>query len=94
MLRAVGTQRSQIRSMITIESVQIALYGALTGIVLGLGLGWAFLKVRSSQGLNTIAVPYSQLVLLLIGAGVVGIIAALWPARNAAKTPPLEAIAE
>lgn len=94
MLRAVGTQRSQIRSMITIESVQIALYGALTGIVLGLGLGWAFLKVLSSQGLNTIAVPYSQLVLLLIGAGVVGIIAALWPARNAAKTPPLEAIAE
>ena len=94
MLRAVGTQRGQIRTMITIESVQIALYGAVTGIVLGLGLGWSFLKVLAEQGLDTIAVGWTMLGWVLLGSIVVGIIAAVWPARQAAKTPPLEAIAD
>ncbi|AEP70923.1 ABC-type antimicrobial peptide transport system [Corynebacterium pseudotuberculosis 42/02-A] len=94
MLRAVGTQRRQIRTMISIESVQIALYGAVLGIVIGLGLGWAFLKVLSSQGLGTISVPVAEIVWLLVGSAVVGVIAALWPARRAAKTPPLDAIAD
>ncbi|ALU22566.1 ABC transporter permease [Corynebacterium pseudotuberculosis] len=93
MLRAVGTQRRQIRTMISIESVQIALYGAVLGIVIGLGLGWAFLKVLSSQGLGTISVPVAEIVWLLVGSAVVGVVAALWPARRAAKTPPLDAIA-
>nr|WP_260676873.1 FtsX-like permease family protein [Corynebacterium pseudotuberculosis] len=94
MLRAVGTQRRQIRTMISIESVQIALYGAVLGIVIGLGLGWAFLKVLSSQGLGTISVPVAEIVWLLVGSAVVGVVAALWPARRAAKTPPLDAIAD
>lgn len=94
MLRAVGTQRGQIRTMISIESVQIALYGAVMGIVVGLGLGWSFLKVLSSQGLENVSVPWSQMVWLLVGSAVVGVIAAVWPARRAAKTPPLDAIAD
>ncbi|APB11986.1 ABC transporter permease [Corynebacterium pseudotuberculosis] len=94
MLRAVGTQRRQIRTMISIESVQIALYGAVLGIVIGLGLGWAFLKVLSSQGLGTISVPVAEIVWLLVDSAVVGVVAALWPARRAAKTPPLDAIAD
>lgn len=94
MLRAVGTQRRQIRTMISIESVQIALYGAVLGIVIGLGLGWAFLKVLSSQGLGTISVPVAEIAWLLVGSAVVGVVAALWPARRAAKTPPLDAIAD
>ncbi|KPJ23797.1 ABC transporter permease [Corynebacterium ulcerans] len=94
MLRAVGTQRRQIRTMISIESVQIALYGAVVGIVIGLGLGWAFLKVLSSQGLGTISIPIAEILWLLVGSAVVGVVAALWPARRAAKTPPLDAIAD
>lgn len=74
MLRAVGTQRRQIRTMISIESVQIALYGAVLGIVIGLGLGWAFLKVLSSQGLGTISVPVAEIVWLLVGSAVVGVL--------------------
>ncbi|MBZ4242103.1 ABC transporter permease, partial [Mycobacterium tuberculosis] len=58
MLRAVGTQRRQIRTMITLESVQMTVYGALLGVMLGLGLGWAFLTVLEAKGLTTIAVPW------------------------------------
>lgn len=95
MLRAVGTKRGQIRTMITLESVQIAIYGAVIGMAIGLGLGWAFVKVMSGEGLNAqVAVPWSQLALMLVGSAVVGIIAALWPATRAARTPPLEAITD
>lgn len=94
MLRAVGTARRQIRTMITVESVQIAIYGALMGIVVGVGLGWAFLKVLAGQGLDKLTIPWDMLGLMLLAAAVVGVVAALWPAHKAAKTPPLEAIAD
>lgn len=92
MLRAVGSQRRQIRTMITLEAVQIAVFGAVMGVLIGLGLGWAFLEVLKDQGLDTISVPYEMLAVVLIGSGVVGVLAAIWPARRAAKTPPLDAI--
>lgn len=94
MLRAVGTQRRQIRTMITLEAVQISVFGAVMGMLIGLGLGWAFLEVLSSQGLDTITVPWGQLAIMLAASGVVGVIAAIWPGARAAKTPPLEAIAD
>lgn len=95
MLRAVGTKRGQVRTMITLESVQIAIYGAVVGMLIGLGLGWAFVTVMSGEGLDAgVAVPWGQLLLMLGGSAVVGVIAALWPAHKAAKTPPLEAITD
>ncbi|WP_241228377.1 ABC transporter permease [Corynebacterium hylobatis] len=92
MLRAVGSQRRQIRTMITLEAVQIAVFGAVMGIIIGLGLGWAFLEVLSGEGLDTISVPWPMLLWMLLGSAVVGVLAAVWPARRAAKTPPLDAI--
>ena len=92
MLRAVGMQRRQVRWLITIESVQIALFGAVLGIAVGVSLGWAFLKVLSGEGLESISIPYSLVGGLFIASGFVGVFAALWPASRAAKTPPLEAI--
>lgn len=92
MLRAVGTLRGQIRTMITLEAVQIAFFGALMGVAVGLGLGWSFIKVLADSGLDKITFPWLQIVAMLAGSGVVGIVAALWPASRAAKTPPLEAI--
>lgn len=94
MLRAVGTKRMQIRTMITLEAVQISVYGALVGIVIGVFLGWAFIQAMQDQGLTGTVVPWSQLIFMVLGSGVVGIIAALWPAHKAAKTPPLEAISD
>ena len=93
-LRAVGSQRRQIRTMILLESVQMTVYGAVLGVLLGLGLGWAFLTVLESQGLTTIAVPTGLIATVLAASVVVGLLAAVWPGQRAAKTPPLDAIAE
>lgn len=94
MLRAVGTQRRQVRTMITLESVQMTVYGAILGVLLGLGLGWAFLIVLEAKGLTTITVPWQLILTVLAGSFLVGLLAAVWPAGRAAKTPPLDAIAE
>ncbi|WP_067865468.1 ABC transporter permease [Nocardia shimofusensis] len=94
MLRAVGALRSQIRRTIYLESVLIAVFGAIVGVVLGLGLGVGFLRTLSDFGIDQIAVPWDQLILVLISAAVVGVLAAVWPAIRAARTPPLAAIAD
>ncbi|MFH0412279.1 ABC transporter permease [Corynebacterium sp. L4756] len=94
MLRAVGTQRRQVRTMITLEAVQIAVFGAVMGMLIGLGLGWAFIEVLSGTGLEGAVVPWGQLAIMLVSSAVVGVIAAIWPSARAAKTPPLEAIAD
>lgn len=94
MLRAVGMQRAQVRRTIYIESLLIAVFGAVVGLVLGLVFGWAFVSTLADQGLDRISVPWGQVVGMLIGSGVVGVLAALWPGHRAAKTPPLEAIAD
>lgn len=41
--------------MIILESVQIAVFGALLGVAAGLLLGWAFLTVLADKGLENIA---------------------------------------
>ena len=92
MLRAVGTQRRQIRTMITLEAIQVAVFGAIMGILLGLALGWAFIRVLSSEGLDSMQIPWTLLAVMLVGSGIVGIVAAVWPSGRAAKTPPLDAI--
>lgn len=94
MLRAVGMQRMQVRRTIYLESMLIAVFGAIVGMVLGLGLGVGFLRTLRDFGLDQIAIPWTQLVLVLISSAVVGVLAALWPAVRAARTPPLAAIAD
>jgi putative ABC transport system permease protein len=89
MLRAIGMTRRQVRRMIRHESVMTALIGAALGIVLGLLLG-GLLAFRVKE--IVFAVPWIQLVVFTIAAIVVGIIAAILPARRAAKLNPLEAI--
>jgi putative ABC transport system permease protein len=89
MLRAIGMTRRQVRRMIRHESVMTALIGAVLGIVLGLLLG-GLLAFRVKE--IVFAVPWIQLLVFTIAAIVVGIIAAILPARRAAKLNPLEAI--
>ncbi|HET7744178.1 MAG TPA: FtsX-like permease family protein [Gaiellaceae bacterium] len=90
MLRAIGMTRRQVRRMIRHESVMTALIGAALGIVLGLVLG-GVLAFRVKE--IVFAVPWIQLVVFTIAAIVVGIIAAILPARRAARLDPLQAIA-
>lgn len=94
MLRAVGMARSQVRRAIYLESVLIAVFGALSGVVLGLGCGAGFLRTLRTLGVNTIAVPWNQILLMVVATAFVGVLAALWPAVRAARTPPLAALAE
>ena len=92
MLRAVGMIRSQVRRTIYLESALIALFGAIVGVALGLVFGSLFVRTLRDQGLSHIDIPWVQAVLFLVISGVVGVLAALWPAVRAARTPPLAAI--
>ncbi|WP_257160656.1 ABC transporter permease [Corynebacterium cystitidis] len=92
MLRAVGMQRGQIRRMITVEPVVIAVIGAVSGVVVGGALGAALTHMLADDGLSRLLIPWSDLVLLLVGAMIVGVLAAIIPARNAARTHPLAAV--
>ncbi len=94
MLRAVGMVRPQVRRTIYLESALIALFGAVVGVALGLTFGALFVRTLRDQGLEHIAVPWGQAGLFLVISGIVGVLAALWPAVRAARTPPLAAIAD
>jgi putative ABC transport system permease protein len=89
MLRAIGMTRRQTRRMIRHESVITALMGGVLGIVLGLALG-ALLVARVE--FIVFSLPTVQLVVFAVAAVVVGIVAAIFPARRAAKLDPLEAL--
>ncbi|MGI8887106.1 MAG: ABC transporter permease [Gaiellaceae bacterium] len=90
MLRAIGMTRRQIRRMIRHESVITALIGAAIGIVLGIALA-ALLVYRVD--FLVFSFPTLQVIIFVIAAIVVGILAAVFPARRAAKLDPLRAIA-
>jgi putative ABC transport system permease protein len=90
MLRAIGMTRRQIRRMIRHESVITALIGAAIGIVLGIVLA-ALLIARVD--FLVFEFPTTQVIIFVIAAIVVGILAAVFPARRAAKLDPLKAIA-
>jgi putative ABC transport system permease protein len=90
LLRAVGMKRRQIRAMVRSESVIIAVFGAVIGIVVGTGLGLALV---SALGLSNSSVPVVSLVVFLVLSALLGLVAATWPARRAAKLDILAAIA-
>jgi len=89
MLRAIGMTRRQVRRMIRHESVITALIGAVIGIALGVILA-ALLIARVN--FIVLSIPVGQLVLFGIAAIFVGIIAAIFPARRAARLNVLEAL--
>jgi len=93
LLRAVGTSRRQVRRMVRVEAVLIAVYGAVLGIGLGLLFGVAVQRSLADEGIDRLAVPWTLLgAVLLVSAGV-GVLAAILPARRAARLDVLGAIA-
>jgi putative ABC transport system permease protein len=93
LLRAVGMRRSQVRTMIRSESVILATFGAVIGIVIGTLMGLALVSALRQQGITETSVPWVRLVEFLVLAAVLGLVAASWPARRAARLDVLAAIA-
>ena len=92
LLRALGQSRAQARGMIRWESVIIAVFGTLGGVILGTFLGWAVVRSSGRVTLGVFAAPPLQLVLFLVLGAVTGILAGLRPARRAARQNMITAI--
>ena len=94
LLRAIGLSRRQMRRMIRMESIVISFLGALLGVLLGLVFGWVLLTDLADEGLEVISVPVGQLLAFLGVSLLVGVLAAVFPARRAARLDVLAAISE
>ena len=92
LLRAVGLSRPQLRRMVQLESIAIAVLGAVLGIGLGLLFGIALQRSQAESGLDVLAVPWLLLLVFVVLAAAVGVLAALWPASRAARLDVLRAI--
>ncbi|MEU9367934.1 FtsX-like permease family protein [Streptomyces avermitilis] len=93
LLRAIGLARRQLRRMIRLESVVIAVFGAVLGLALGLVWGVCVQQVLALQGMTALAIPWTTIVAVVVGSAVVGIVAALLPALRASRMNVLAAIA-
>jgi putative ABC transport system permease protein len=94
LLRAVGQDRSQVRSTVRWESVIVALFGTVGGIALGTFLGWGLMRaMNAEEGFGTFALPVVPLVVIVALAAGAGVVAAVRPSRRAARTDILAAIA-
>ena len=92
LLRAVGMTRRQLRRAIRWEAVIVSVFGALLGIVLGTIFGVAAVIAIPDTFIDTVAIPWGGLVQYVIIAAIAGILAAILPARRAARLNVLDAI--
>jgi putative ABC transport system permease protein len=92
LLRAVGMSRRQLRRMVRLESVVISLFGAVLGLAIGVGFGIALQQALADEGIGTLAIPGGQMAIFIVVAAMIGVLAAVWPARRAARLDVLRAI--
>lgn len=89
-----GQTRPQLRSMVRLESVLVSVFGTAGGLLLGGFGGWALAEAGArSSGLTTVSFPGTQLIVIAVLGAVAGVVAAIRPARRAARLPVLRAIA-
>jgi putative ABC transport system permease protein len=91
MLRAVGMTRRQVRRMIRGEAVITALIGAILGVALGAAFAALVSRPLADEGFQ-LSFPVATLVVLAVLAGIAGVLAAIPPARRAAKVDVLRAV--
>jgi putative ABC transport system permease protein len=92
LLRAVGMARVQVKRMVRVEAVIVAVLGAILGLVIGVVFAWALQRSLSDIGITELSLPIGQLVVLVVIAALLGVAAAILPARRAAKLNVLDAI--
>ncbi|GAA3114728.1 putative ABC transport system permease protein [Kribbella aluminosa] len=93
LLRAIGTDRRQLGRMLRVESIAITLLGSLLGVVIGVGVAASIQSTLVDNGLAVRDIPVLQLVIAVLVAVGFGVLAAVWPARRAARLDVLRAIA-
>ncbi len=94
LLRAVGVSRAQLRRMIGLEAVVIAVFGALLGVVLGTGFGSALVRALRDEGLSDLVVPWGTLGVFVLVSGLLGVLASVGPAIRASRLDVLQAVAD
>ncbi len=92
LLRAVGMTRGQLMSTIRWEAIMVSLFGSLLGIALGILFGIAGVRAIPDSVIDKVTIPWITLVVIVVMAGLIGVLAAYLPARRAAKLNPLDAI--
>ena len=92
LLRAVGMSRRQVRSMVRGESVITSVLGAVLGLAVGVIFGWALVSALSDEGIDDLVIPGGQLLTYVVVAAIAGVVAAVGPARRAARLDVLAAI--
>jgi putative ABC transport system permease protein len=92
MLRAVGMSRKQVRRLVRYEAVITALIGAVLGTILGVIFATLVSRPLADEGFE-LSYPIGTLFVLLVLAALAGVLAAIWPARRAAKLDVLRALA-
>lgn len=91
-LRAIGATRSQVRTAIRWEAVIIAGFGTLLGLMVGTGFGWAVVRALETEGIRQMVIPVVPLAVIAALATTAGILAAVLPARRAARLDVLRAL--
>jgi putative ABC transport system permease protein len=94
LLRALGQTRAQLRSTVRWEAVITAVFGTIGGVGLGVGLGWGLVRaIEAQEGMGTFTAPWPTLAIVVAAAAVAGTVAAVRPARRAARTDVIAALA-
>ena len=94
LLRATGATRAQIHRMVLLEGVALAVVGATLGLIVGLALSRAAIVPLAPLGLDSFRVPVVAIGLVGVLAVVVGVLAAVLPARWASRVAPLQAVSD
>jgi putative ABC transport system permease protein len=88
-----GASKAAVQRDIRSEAVILAIFGAVTGIMVGVALGVALVASLGHDGVTSTVVPASRLLAFLVLSGLLGLVAATWPARRAARLDVLAAVA-
>jgi putative ABC transport system permease protein len=91
MLRAIGLSRGQTRLLVGYESVITSVIGGILGTIVGIFFGYVMSKGLEDQGIQ-FSVPVVQVIIFLLVSAVVGVVAAVLPARRASRVKVLEAL--